>query len=81
MPGDIGFLESIVAEQRRRDLPGDGDDRDRVHVGRGDAGDKVQPRAGSGKAYAYATACPRIAIRGMRGCLFVPYQDVPNGES
>ena len=49
---DVALLEGVVADEVRRDLSGEDDDRDGVHVGRGDAGDSVR---GPGPEVASAT--------------------------
>ena len=39
--GRVGFLESVIADQVRRDLAGQADDRHRVHQRVGQAGDRI----------------------------------------
>ena len=38
---DIGFLEGVGADRRSRDLPGDHNHRNRIHLRRRDAGDEI----------------------------------------
>src|ERR1700742_4042589 len=45
--GDVDLLEGVSAQDFGGDLPGDGDDRDRVKHRGGEAGDEVR-RAGPG---------------------------------
>ena len=50
---EIGFLEGAFADHRLRHLAGDGDQRDGIHVGIGDAGDEI---GGAGTAGGHANA-------------------------
>ena len=73
---EIGLLESAFANHRLRHLPGDGDERDRIHVSVGNAGDEVR---GAGSAGAHANPRPargaRVALSGESPALFVPRQN------
>ena len=75
---DVGLLEGVPADHRPRHLPGDGDQRRAVHVGRGDAGHQVGGAGpGRGDAHARPAAGARIAVGGVRRGLLVPHQHVP----
>ena len=75
--GDIDFLEGVCTQQLRGDLPGDADQRHRVHHGRGDAGDQVGGRrAGGGNGDADLARGARVAVGRMRGALFVAHQNM-----
>ena len=59
------------------DLPGDGDDRDRIHQGVDQAGDEVGGAGtGGGAADADLAGGARVTFGGEGGVLFVPHQDV-----
>ena len=77
--GDVGLLEAVGADQVGRHLPGDGDDRDRVHVGVGDRRDQVRGARAAGR-HADADAPGGLGVPGGRvtGALLVPDQDVPD---
>ena len=74
---DVDLLERVLADQRRRDVAGDRDHRDRVEERRPDAGDEVG-RAGTGGAHAHADPArdPRVAVGGVRAALLVADEDV-----
>ena len=75
----IGFLERVRADQAGRDLAGDDDQRDRIHEGIGNAGDRIR-RARAGRDQDHAGLAGRTGIafcRVGRAC-FVPDQDVPD---
>ena len=77
---DVHFLEGVVADQRGGHLAGDDDHRHRVHVGGGDAGYGIGGSGARGhQAYADLARGPGIAVRGMDGSLFVPYQHMTQG--
>ncbi len=78
-PDDVGFLEAVPAEKRRRDLCREGDDWRRVHHRVRQAGDEVRrARAGRREAHAGAARRAREALRGVRGALLVPHEEVPD---
>ena len=77
--GDVGFLEGVGADQRAGLLPGDGDQRDRVHVRVGDRGDQVRrARAGGGHAHPDLAGGLRVAGGRVPGALLVADQHVPH---
>ena len=73
----VRFLERVGADQVRRDLAGDDDDRDRIHQRIGEPGDDVR-RAGTGcdEHDARLARRPRIAFGGMRRAAFLADEDV-----
>ena len=79
-PGDadgVAFLERIIADQMRRHLPGDDDERNRVAERIGQAGDGVGrtgPRGDENGTDLAGRA--RITLGGVHGALLVPHQDV-----
>ncbi len=78
--GDVDLLESVGAEDFRRDLSGDGDDGDGVEHGSGEAGDEVgRAGAGGGHADAGATGCARVAVGHVRCALLVADEHVVDG--
>ena len=78
-PGNVHFLEGVIADQVRGNLPGDDHHGNRIHVGGGDAGHGVGgARPGGDQANPGASAGPGISVRGVHGALFVTDQDMPN---
>ena len=79
--GDVGLLERVVAHDRGRDLAGDRDHGDRVHLGVGERGDQV---AAAGTATSPCDADlagrPRVALGGVAGALLVAAQHVPDAR-
>ena len=77
--GDVGFLETVGADQAGRHLAGDGDHRHRVHVGVGQRGHQVG-RAGPRCGHADPRAPGHLRVSGGRvtGALLVADQDVPD---
>ena len=74
---DIGFLKGVVADEMRGHLAGDHDQRNGVHVGRGDTGHGIgRSGTGSHQAYAHLARCPGITVGRMHGGLFVTDQDM-----
>ena len=75
--GGIGLLEGVIADQVRRHLPGQADDRDAVHQRIRQAGDRIgRARAGGDEHDADLAGRARVAFRRMHGALFVAHQDV-----
>jgi hypothetical protein len=73
----VALLKGVVADEVRRHLPGDDDQRDRIAQGVGQAGDRIGgARAGSDQHGADLAGRARIALGRMHGALFVPHQDV-----
>ena len=81
-PADLDhrrFLERVGADDVGRDLAGDRDDRQRVHLGVGQAGDEVQgPGAGGGHHDAGLAGDAGVALGGEDPPLLVAGQDRPD---
>ncbi len=79
-PGDadrVALLERVLADGVRRDLTRDHDHRDRIHVGGGDAGDRVgHARAAGDEADPDLLRGTRVRIGRVDRCLLVPHEDV-----
>ena len=76
----VALLEGVEADRRRRHLPGDDHHRDRVHVGRGDAGHGIgDARARGDQRDADVAGGARIAVGGVHGGLLVAHQHVLDG--
>ena len=79
-PGDadgVAFLERVVADQVGRHLPGDADQRDRIHQRVGQRRHHVGgARARGHQHHARLAGGARIAFGGVAGALLVPHQDV-----
>ena len=73
----IDFLKRVRADGGRTDLAGNHHQRNRIGIGRGDAGERVG-RAGarSYQSHADLAADTRIGVGRMYRSLFVPYQDM-----
>ena len=72
----VRLLEGVVADEMGRDLPGEDDDRDRVHVGVHQRGDHVgHARPGGDQRDARLARGLRIALRHVAGTSFVPGQN------
>ncbi len=73
----VAFLERVRADQRRADLPGDADNRDRIHQRVGEARHRVR-RAGAGcdEHNADLAAGARIAFGRVHGALLVPHEEM-----
>ena len=79
MPRDVRFLERVRADRGPRHLPGDRDDRHRVHVGVGDRGDQVGGARTRGRhADPDLAGRLRVSLGGVAGALLVADQDVPD---
>ena len=73
----VALLEGIEADRGGRHLAGDHHHRDRVHVGGGDAGDRIgHAGAGGDQGHADIAGGTRIAVGRMDRRLFVADQDV-----
>ena len=73
----VRLLERIGSELRARHLPGDRDERGRVHEGVGEGGEEVGgPRAGGPHAHTGPTRRPGVALRGMACPLLVSDEHV-----
>ena len=73
----IGLLEGVVADQVRGHLPGERDDRDRVHEGVLQRGHEI----GAGgprrhQAHAHLAGRPRVALGGVAGGRLLADEDV-----
>ena len=78
---DVGLLERVLAEERARHVAGDGDERDAVHHGRGQADDEVdRPRAAGGHRHPDAPRGAAEAVGRMRSTLLVANEDVAQRE-
>src|SRR5690606_21584531 len=79
-PGDadrVALLERVFADGRGRHLAADDDQRDRVHVGGGDAGDGIgDARTAGDDAHAHLLRRARIGVGRVHGSLLVAHQDV-----
>ena len=79
-PKEIGFLEGAFANHHLRDLPGDGYQRDRIHIGIGDGRNEVRgPRPARRHANARLARGPGITVGGEGPALFVTRQDGADG--
>ena len=73
----VAFLERVLADRMRRHLPGDDDQRNRIHIRRRDAGNRVgDARTRRHERDTDLVRRARIAVRSMHGALLVPHQDV-----
>ncbi|MPM80912.1 hypothetical protein SDC9_127963 [bioreactor metagenome] len=81
-PGYVHLLEDIPSEQEALYLPGNGNQGNAVHIGRGDPGDEVcGPRAGSHHANARLPTDACIARRHVSRVLFRANQRIMNSGS
>ena len=76
-PGDVGLLERVVADRGRRDLAGDRDHRDGIHLGVREGGDEVAAAGPRGcHAHADAAGGPGVPLGRVTGALLVAGEDV-----
>ena len=75
--GDVDLLEGVLAQERGRDVAGDGDHRDGVELGVGDPGDEVRGgRARGAQADANLAGGTGVPVRRMGGALLVADEHV-----
>jgi hypothetical protein len=73
---DRRFLKGVGADHRGLHLAGDGDQRNAVELGVGDAGDQVGgARSAGGHAHAGLAGAAGVALRGKTAPLLVPRQN------
>ena len=73
----IDFLERILANHVARYLAGEHHQWNRIHVSGGNTGNRIgRTRSGSHQANAGLAGGARIAVRRVRGALFVAHQDM-----
>ena len=76
---DIDLLETILAQQLGRNVPGEGNHGNRIHVCGSQAGDQVcRSRTTGGEHHADFSRRAGIAVRSMRRALFMAGQDMAN---
>jgi hypothetical protein len=76
---NIYFLKGIVADQGAGYLPGQDDQRNRVHMGGGNTGNPICcPRSGGQESDTNLTGDSGKAICGMHSPLFMTNQDIGN---
>ncbi|MNT40986.1 hypothetical protein D3C72_1773330 [compost metagenome] len=76
----VAFLEGVQADRGRRHLAGNDHHRDRVHVRRRDAGDRIGQAGTRGhQCHADFAGGARIAVGCVHGGLFVTHQHVLDG--
>ena len=69
---DIDFLKRIAPELLKRDVPGNGNQRRRIHIRIGDAGDKIRRAGAAGRKHNTDPAGrTRVAVCGMTGKLLM----------
>jgi len=80
MPHGVALLEGVQTDRGRGHLPGDDHHRDRIHVGRRDAGDGVRhTRAGGHERNTDVAGRARIAVGGVHRGLLMAHQHVLDG--
>ena len=74
---DVHFLKTVAPQICESDVARNGDEGDAVHVRGGDARHEIgRARTRSCEAHAHLSADARVAVRGVRGALFVRSQNV-----
>ncbi|OIQ74367.1 hypothetical protein GALL_439840 [mine drainage metagenome] len=73
----VALLEGVETDGRGRHLAGDDHHRNRIHIGRGDAGDRIG-RSGARRHQRHADLARRagVSVGGMNRCRFLPHQHV-----
>ena len=75
--GRVAFLERVRADQMRRHLPGDADERDRVHERVGEASDRIgRARPGGDEQHADPAGRAGVAFGRVRGALFMAHENM-----
>ena len=75
--GGVGLLEGVIADQMRRHLAGQADQRNAVHQRVHQTGHGVgRPRAGGDQHHAHLAGAAGIALGGVHRRLLVPDEDV-----
>ena len=75
--GDVGFLERVGPDKVLGNLTGDRNNRDRIHIGRGNPGDQIgRPRAARSNADTYGVLCTCVATRFMHCPLFLTDKNI-----
>ncbi len=75
----VALLKRVEADGHGRNLAADDDERNGIHIGRGDAGDGIgDARAGSHEAHAHFAGRTRIRVGGVHGGLLVAHENVLN---
>ena len=81
-PGDLdhrGFLEGVGADDVRRNLPRDRDQRNRVELRVGQSGDEIERTGpGGGHHHPRLAGHPRVALGREDPSLLVPRKDRPD---
>ena len=76
-PHGVRFLKGVRADERGGHLPGDHHHGNRIHIGIGDAGDRIgRPRAAGHEHHAGLAGRAGIAFGGMGRPRFVAHQDM-----
>ncbi len=77
---EVGFLEAALADHGLRDLAGDGDQGDGIHIGVGDGGDEIGGAgAAGGHADAGLASGARVTLRGEGAALLVARENGADG--
>ena len=79
---NVSFLEAVLAQTAGDNVARKGHHGDRIHVGRGNAGDQVgSTRAAGGQHHTGAARCAGVAIRCMGRALLVGRQHMGDAIS